>query len=78
MTDPMKPLIPAKDMKEEYRMLDELWKETEVLLQKYKAYVYSTEDIPSDAFVALLELQHDIDARKRFIIATYRTDDIPF
>lgn len=78
MTDPMKPLVPAKSMLEEYRKLDDLWKEAEVFLQNYKAYLYTADDVPTDAFVALLELQHDIESRKKFIIATYRKDELPF
>ncbi len=76
--DPSKPMLPKMKLEEENNQLHRLWNECEDFLQKWKAYDFTTEEEPTDAFVAILMLQGEIVARRSYILALLPPEDLPF
>ena len=75
---PDTPLLAAKSIEEEVTLLGLLWKECEAYLVKWKAYGFTVEESPADAFVAIFTLQKDIDARREYLFAKYVQQELPF
>lgn len=76
--DASKPMLPDMSMEEENERLKKLWTECEIFLLAFKAYIYTTEDRPIDAFIAISELQRDIVTRRAYILGALQQRELPF
>lgn len=58
--------------------MDELYAECEEFLQRWEAYMQPEEKSPTDAIVALFELQDIILARRNELKGRFEHEDLPF
>lgn len=73
-----KRIVKYTDVEEEIEALGLLWKDCEAFLVKWRAYEFTLEDSPSDAFVAIFNLQQQINVRREYLFAKYVQETLPF
>lgn len=62
----------------EYAIVCSLMSDCDEYLDKWRAEVYTTEDAPADAFVAVLELKHTLVTRRQSLLLKLDNDPPPF
>jgi len=76
--DASRPMIRGVSLADEKAQLERLWKECEQFLGSWGAYKWSHEESPTDAVVAVLELQVSIVARLSYLMGLQHQQDLPF
>lgn len=60
-------LVPASDLLEELQIITWMGEEIDTMLLRWNVYRYTTEGEPTDAIVAMHELNHQVIVRKLYL-----------